>query len=103
LYGFERTFQTGATTVKLEVFQFPTDLGTSRYEAQRLASLCTIPHHHLAVPPGGEVIGTVNVQNHDATRRITFLHGSRDFVINVTGPAWSGESTLLQRMQATAV
>lgn len=60
----------------------------TRPNAWRRCARCPIIASRF--PPGGDVSGTAIGQDQDLTRRIAFLRGSRDFIINVTGPHGQG-------------
>jgi hypothetical protein len=86
--GYQRIFVSGATTVKAEVFQFDSELGPLRYEAQRLASQCAFGPKRLPVSGGMSGILVPGVER--PLHRITFVRGSRDYIINVEGYDLSG-------------
>ncbi len=95
--GYRRTFTSGQVRVKLEVFQFTTELGPVRYEAQRLASLCAIEHQRLRVPAGG-VSGAVIEGVERPVHRLTFVRGNRDYILNMEGFGVTGEAEVLGRL-----
>ena len=86
--GYQRFFVSGATSIKVEVFQFDSDLGPLRYEAKRLASQCVFGPKRLPVPGGMSGISLPGVER--PIHRITFVRGSRDYIINVEGNDLSG-------------
>ncbi|HVL05142.1 MAG TPA: DUF3592 domain-containing protein [Acidimicrobiales bacterium] len=97
--GYERNFVAGALTVKLEVFQFDSDLGPVRYESRRLASQCTFGPDRLPVPAG--VSGAI-LPAERPIHRMTFVRGSRDYIVNMEGFGVSGEAEVLARLLETA-
>lgn len=86
--GYQRFFVLGATSIKVEVFQFDSDLGPLRYEARRLASQCALGPKRLPVPDGMSGVWLPGVER--PINRITFVRGSRDYIINVEGDDLSG-------------
>lgn len=86
--GYQRIFVSGATSMKVEVFQFDSDLGPLRYEAQRLASQCAFGPKRL--PVSGGMSGIVLPGAERPIHRITFVRGSRDYIVNVEGYDLSG-------------
>jgi hypothetical protein len=86
--GYQRIFVSGATSVKVEVFQFDSELGPLRYEAKRLASQCAFGPKRLPVSGGMSGILLPGVER--PIQRITFVRGTRDYIINVEGYDVSG-------------
>jgi hypothetical protein len=98
--GYQRFFVLGATSIKVEVFQFGSELGPLRYEARRLASQCAFGPKRLPVPDGMTGIRIPGVER--PTNRITFVRGSRDYIINVDGDDLSGVVGIMTGMLRAA-
>lgn len=94
--GYERNFVAGATTVKVEAFQFDSELGPVRYEAKRLASQCAFAPRRLGAPAG--VSGVVLQGSERPLHRMTFVRGTRDYVVNMEGFGVTGEAEVLARV-----
>jgi hypothetical protein len=52
-------FERGPIDLTIDVLQFASDVGAGRYDAQRLAFLCSTEHHRLDVPEdtGASAVG----------------------------------------------
>ena len=96
--GYERNFVAGAMTVKVEVFQFDSDLGPVRYESTRLTSQCAFEPKRLSVPAGRGVSGVILQGAERPIHRMTFVRGSRDYIINMEGFGVTGEAEVLARV-----
>jgi hypothetical protein len=99
--GFERDFVTADVRATVEVFQFKTDLGPLRYEAQRLATLCAFKHGGLSVPDRSGASGAI-IRGKPDTYRLTFVRGNRDYIVSIEGVGVSEPSAVLQRVLQTA-
>lgn len=102
LWGYERNFVAGTTTVKVQVFQFDSDLGPVLYESKRLASQCAFKPRHLALPAGKGVSGVILEAGERPLHKMTFVRGSRDYIVNMEGFDVSGEADVLARVLETA-
>lgn len=100
--GYERNFVAGAITAKVEVFQFDSDLGPVRYESRRLATQCAFDPGPLRVPGGTGVSGVVLQTAERPLHRMTFVRGSRDYIVNMEGFDVTGEVDVLARLLDTA-
>ena len=101
--GFEREFVFGDVIVTMTVLQFDTVFGPSRYESRRLAELCAFPHRALATPTASGVSGTIS-EPRDAlpTHRLSFIRGSRNYLITFVGKSVTSQLDVLRQVQATA-
>jgi hypothetical protein len=96
--GYERNFVAGTMTVKVEVFQFDSDLGPVLYESKRLATQCTFQPKRLPVPAGSGVSGVVLQGPERPIHRMTFVRGDRDYIVNMEGFGVTGEAEVLARV-----
>lgn len=96
--GYERNFVAGTQTVKVEVFQFDSDLGPVRYESTRLTSQCAFEPKRLSVPASSGVSGVILQGAERPIHRMTFVRGSRDYIINMEGFGVTGEADVLGRV-----
>ncbi|MDQ4043967.1 MAG: hypothetical protein M3173_00760 [Chloroflexota bacterium] len=95
-YGAKREFQNGATRVEIAVFQFGSERGALRFEAERFASLCAERQRGLALPAGTGAAGIVfSREAEDDRRRLSFIRGSRTYIIFIDGRDFSGHAELL--------
>lgn len=96
--GYERIFVAGAMTAKVEVFQFDSELGPLRYESTRLTSQCAGEPRRLSLPAGSGVSGVILQGAERPIHRMTFVRGTRDYIINMEGFGVTGEAEVLARV-----
>lgn len=102
-FGYAREFIGGTTKAKVEVLQFSSEIGPARYEAQRLATLCTVNHHGLDTRAASGVSATITDEDDSApVHRLTFIRGRRDYIVNLEGLAVTGDLEVLRLVMATA-